>query len=830
MLVPQSGEERMAFSITPSSSDFSAQNVSFQDKNVAYHYEVESSMDPTRMVADMNDADLGSFFERPIKIASYNWGVGTSLFENFNPWQLYFENPRVLNRLTNFNLMRAKLNLKVMINGNGFFYGRAIASYTPLHISDNVTENRALIPQDVIGASQRPHIYIDPTYSTGGSMTLPFLWQKNVLNIPRQEWRQMGEMNLRSINNLKHANGANESVTISIFAWASEVDLSIPTSTDPGSLSPQAGDEYGQGPVSKPASVIARMAGTLTRAPVIGNFARATELAASTVADVARIFGYSRPNVIEPSMPTVIRPVGTLANTNVDDTANKLSLDVKQELSIDPQIFGTSSHDEMEIKSIAMRESYLCSFTWDVTDGPESLLWNSVVTPSLYDTNGTEYHFTPACHVALPFEFWRGSMEFRFQIVASNFHKGRIAVAFDPYFFETYEYNTQYTHIVDIASDKDFTIKCGWGNEHGFLRVRDPENNSFPWSATALTSPNSDFNNGFVSVRVLNELTSPNSTIDNSVQVNVFVKMCDDFEVRAPNDFYYKRYSLFKNGPATLEAQAGDDEANAEDTPEPSIPVSNQVAAEMASCLDSSDMNSLVYFGEEVPSIRSLMKRYCLYGVHAPVGTGASYSVMTKKDFPLYRGYAPNAVHQDDNAAKLNYFQNTIVNWFTPNYVAVRGGMRWKYHRVQSYNDNQLLGAQRFPSDSANVYSLASAIGPTSDSLNGLNSYQLTQYPTLFNGAAETNTIVDPCVEIECPFYSFDRFTFARNVAPNTNKGWGAHQVYTTWQAVVGTGDDLPTLQSDLVRELVSVGEDFTLSFFLSVPVYHYVPNLRGPL
>jgi hypothetical protein len=532
-------------------------------------------------------------------------------------------------------------------------------------------------------------------------------------------------------------------------------------------------------------------------------------------------------------MPTVIRTVGNLCNTNVDDTAIKLSYDVKQELTIDPRVNGVGSEDEMEIRSIAMRESYLCQFPWSVTAGPEDLLWNSVVTPNLYDetTTGGEYHLTPAAHVALPFKYWRGSMEFRFQIVASNFHKGRLAISFDPYFHESYEYNTQYTHIVDIASDKDFTVKVGWGSPLAYLLCRDPENNSFPWSTTQLTSPNYLYNNGFIAVRVLNELTSPNSTINNDVSVNVFVKMCDDFEVAVPTD-NYKYYSYFAdNSAAELKAQSGtEDEANAEDTAEPSVPVSSLVAAEMAACLDPSDMMTRVHFGEEVTSIRSLMKRYEMYGIHAPPSEGSAYLERTKKDFPLYRGYSTAGVHQDDNANRLNYYKMTMINWFTPCFSTVKGGMRWKYHYINSRRNRALLGAYR--ADYTGLTEpLSSIIGPVYDSMNGLNSYSQAQLPSLNAGAVETNVVVSPCLELETPYYQQRRFCNGRDLAPNQNPNWGAHTVYSTWEETTGVSSDpVPMSSAAYVREMVSVGEDFSLSFYLSVPPIFFVPNLRGPL
>ena len=324
------------------------QNVRFSDQIPQWNYTVDSDLDSTFYNADTNDADLGNFFSRPIKIQSFSWATTTNLFETFNPWQDFLENPRVLNRLTNFNLLRCKLKVRIVLNGNSFHYGRAIASYIPLHTVDAFTKNRSFFIQDVVGASQRPHIYLDPTTSQGGTLSLPFCWYENALRIPQQDWRRMGSIIIHGMQNLKHANGATDQVIVSVFAWAEEVSLSIPTANEPAALSPQMGevfspqvtDEYGVGPISRPAGVIAKAAGALSNIPGIGMYARATEMAASTVSGVASMFGYSRPITladIQPYKPTYL---GNMCNTNVPDTSQKVTLDAKQGLAVVPRVLG----------------------------------------------------------------------------------------------------------------------------------------------------------------------------------------------------------------------------------------------------------------------------------------------------------------------------------------------------------------------------------------------------------------------------------------------------------------------------------------------------------
>jgi hypothetical protein len=350
---------------------------------------VDSNPDPSFGIADSNDATLAQFFARPIKIASYEWLPGASFYQSIYPWQSFFENPRVINRISNFNLLRCKLNVKFLINGSSFHYGRLIASYWPLDLDDSFTTDRAPISRDLIFSSQRPHIYLDPTNSQGGTLSLPFVWYKNALSIPSQEWRRMGSMTLRAMNLLKHANGGTDGVIISVFVWAEDVVLSIPTSVEPASLAPQigeyvpqTGDEYGNGVISKPAGVIAKVSGALSNIPGISAYARATEMAANAVSSIATMFGYSRPIVLADILPYKPTYVGNLANTNVPDTSQKLTLDAKQELTIDPRVVGLSSVDELSIKSIATREAYLTTFNWAVGAPIEGLLWNAEVLQS----------------------------------------------------------------------------------------------------------------------------------------------------------------------------------------------------------------------------------------------------------------------------------------------------------------------------------------------------------------------------------------------------------------------------------------------------------------
>lgn len=883
----QSGE--MPFKVSVGTKSVSQQNVQFTDQNPAYSYVVDSEMDPTRKTVDTNDATLEQFFSRPLKIAQYEWSTSLpNLFQTFNPWQLYWENPRVVNRISNYNLLRAKMHVKIIINGNGFHYGRLIASYLPLHNDDDMTLNRAFFTEDIIQASQRPHVYLDPTTSQGGSLCLPFFWYRNALNIPLQQWRDMGEVTISTLAPLKHANGADDQVTISIFAWAEDVSMSIPTSTEPGGLVPQsgielldsqAGDEYEKdGPISKPATIVARVAGALTSVPVIGPFAMATQMASSTVADIARMFGYSRPvNVsdINGYKPIVL---GNMANTNVIDTSIKLSLDAKQELTVDPRVTGLSGNDEMTIKSIACRESYLTQFPWSVGTAPETALFSTEVSPVVWDTltvlgGYPEIHMPACCFATIPFAHWRGTMKYRFQIVSSTFHKGRLKVVWDPYGFQSNEYNTNYVHIIDIAEDKDFTVDIAWGSELSYLAHREPGLDDVIFRNGPATTTPQNLANGSLAIYVVNELTVPNSTVNNDILVNVFVSAGDDFEVANPDTNRISELTWFTppeivapiegavqhfkdNGiiPETtsveegvkalsllpksigtqdngevLDKQSGEEsilQSDREDTTEPSAPIQTSSIDTMGVVQSTSDQLSHVHFGEAVTSFRQCLKRYNLHACPGVPTVNTCWYYRIQNNMPFHRGRAPGAIHTSADGP-YNYCKMTLLNYLLPAYVGYRGGVRWKYLAFGSdKNFNGMMSATRLAYNSGGAgYDEAFTTEFGADTPTWMSYETMLRLPDTWSGNIVTALRTNPCLEIELPYMSNLRFGLGKeaNLTTSTFNDY-FHRLDLTSSPTPNTAF------AARVACFCSVGEDFNLLFFTGAPVaYREATNPPPP-
>lgn len=821
-MLPQMGVE---YALGP--SERKEQNVVFSDGDPAYTTMVSSVVDPTRTQQDTHDAELANFFARPIKIQEFEWATAGSLYATFNPWSLYLEDPRVSNRIANFNMMRCKLHLKFVINGNGFMYSRALVAYLPFHNWDALTETAAIFPEDLTQESQMPHIFLNPTTSTGGDMILPFVWPQNNVYIPTSEWNNLGMCILRSFAPLKHANGATAVSTISVFAWAEDMNLNVLTSVDPSTMVPQSGEEIdvanATGIVSGPASAVSKAASALSTIPSIAPFATATSIAASGVSTVARSLGYSRPPQTRDN--TSVKPVATssLALTTVPDSCHRLTLDDKQELTIDPRITGLDSEDAMSIKTIASKESFLTQFNWGIGTSPSTLLWNARVDPCIFNSGiSGKYHFPACCVAALPFKYWTGTMKFRFQVMSSAYHKGRLKITYDPNWVANEEFNTMYTRVVDLSSETDFTVSISNGQTTTLLDHHLPGIDSVTqlFSSTRYTSK--EEGNGVVAVSILNELTTPNSTVNNDVTINVFVSMGDDFEVYVPDD----HFARFVYAPQSGEEQP--DSLNATDEPEASQEHT------IGPTISSLDKVPLVFVGESVKSFRQMLKRYTLHTSYNPIITGDRNVMLSTAYFPYLRGNVPGAIHQTFTAAPYNYCNTLLLHLIVNCFSAWRGSIRTKVVPTGYYKLTDRLMTIRVERDlidsgAYNQYRLTNTTAPNYTSADKaafaavIDSFSSS---LTFGAKGMTYSVssINPTVEFEVPFYSNARFIPGKISDYTGARDFSVHELPGVNYQMYINGNPITNYQF-----YHAIGEDFNAYFWTGCPPMWYEANPPTP-
>jgi len=819
------------------------QITAFADQDAGWTTSKVGGYDSTMDLANNGNSALGNFLERPIRQSAQTWTVGTPFFYKFNPWRSFCENTFVRDKIKNYELLRMKLHVKFVISGTKFHYGRAIAAYNPYNGGDFVTTTRNFISQDLIQASQKPHIFLNPTKNTGGQLDLPFFFPKNYMSISSADWYDMGEIVISSFGNLLHANGGDDPITITTYIWAEDIVLTAPTSSDPPVLTSQNGrrggrrsssdeantinvkDEYGQGIISKPATAVAKAAGALTHLPIIGPYMTATQIGANASGRIASLFGYSRPNIVSDVVLTKPSPTGNLANTDAADAAVKLTMDSKAELTVDSRTVGLDGTDEMGILDYCTRESYLTQFDWEPNLSPDTLLWNTRVCPMQLDNVNSEIHMTPLAHMSTVFSYWQGSLKFRFQIVKSDFHKGRILVRWDPNAHtSTINYNTNYSRVIDIAETDDFEIVVGWGRALPFLPCGLPYDTGSNFSAVQRLLPD-DTCNGMLELAVLNDLVCP--SVDAPISINVFVSACDDYKLAVPNNEHLIDYHLFNNGDPGPSADVPDaiycsqsSEPNVETgaTTVSDKPTAPSELTTIGSKSDQDDPTYNVFFGDPPSSIRELCKRYTYSRLWWPESASANavrMAELTNKDMPYYTGADSGGIDDGVLSGQLTIGPTAFSSWFAPQYAGVRGGYRKKYminggdaptvpivqRRSRIDTGNGAISFKEFP--------LAAPV----DYIQKICARWAAPYSG--NGCAATNTYINNTLEVELPFYMNKRFASPRILSAQ-DLDCNSHAVMVS-TGEIGNGS---SIRNHSFYQFDAVAEDWSLFFFTGVPRY----------
>lgn len=779
------------------------ENVHFAD-SPGEHIADRYAMEATRSTNDTS-ITLGDFLSRPVQIDTFLWAVAGSFNFSLNPWNLFLTNSRVSNRISNFKMLRGKLCIKIIVNGNGFYYGRGIVSYNPAYGRDEWPGGLSAL--DIVLQSQRQKIFIDPTLSEAGVLKLPFFNPYNAIDLNDITGTTFGYLDYTSLNALRHVNGGTVPLTVTTYAWMEDVSLDGLTTVNASGLTPQMAmskeaDENetanSEGVISGALTAAANVAGALSKVPAMAEVALPAQTALKVGSNIAKMFGYSRPNITKAPDVYNPRPYSSLASTTTPDTSVKLTVDGDQTLALGSGVAGVKQEgDPMGFKNIASTESYLTTFDWNEGLGNGTFLYNMRVHPLMFRKDASDFFwFTPSGVASLPFHTWTGSMKIRFQIVCSSMHKGRLRITYDPAYVDNLtDYNTAYTKIVDIVDETDFTI-CVKPTQNVKYMTRPSMtailSEADCFSTTQYTTE-ATYGNGVVAVSIVNGLTSVGSTTNN-VQINVYTSFCDDFHVNNPtNDLAGMSYfaapvqvaSMVPQMDMGIESMANP-AANTEESPnEASVAEKNK----------DEDHQAMIYYGEDIRSFRNYIKRYVTFASAQPTaGTGPD-SHLTMYGDPYLRGNSNN--DPQCGFPFVSFVKNCYAGW--------RGSFRWKISRA-------------VPASKVYMYRT-----PVSTAYSFIqNTWGYTDVSNQFwnhshSGAALVSSNVNDILEFELPYYSNERFAIGRQQDLTAPTYSHAEWALLTFRA---------TSASDYTDSFVAAGEDFEVYSWLGSPPMIYRPTV----
>jgi len=777
---------------------------------------------------------LDDFFERPFSIYDSQFAVGTAPSVELEVWELWSNSEAVRMKMRNYTYFKGTLHVRISVTGTPFHYGRFMVSYYPYAGYNQILD---ALSTPIVAASRMPFIYhsqsslkqmtIDINANQPLDVEIPFCSPKQAFSLMNYtgdaiipavafvDFAVAGTLYIRAINPILLAMDSTDSpISINVMAWATNVELSVPTSTvvlTEGKAKKSVGGQKSKktfssetvsgkaakgfwkaiehdpknseytdpGPLTQVSSVVADLGEKLSDVPFIGSFAQATGKIAGKLGQVFSMFGWSRPVVLEKPIFVKNMAYTNGATTAGSETTYKLSVDPKQETTVDPTIAGGIAEDELCFATLNSRESYLTSFSWTSADTAlVDELFASQVMPTLCDsminTAEDERFIQPTIlgFTSIPFDYWHGDITFRFDIVCSKFHRGKLLITFEPNIYQRglilsspATFNQQNSLIIDIQEVQDVEFEIQWCSDWRWLPLPTQVWGGFksPTFAMGDETTFSETSLGYISVTPLNELVQP---VDNApISVNVYVRS-DRMEYAVPTSISMPTGRVYTESKNIL------------------VPTG-----------DTSELDTIVNFGEKLASFRPLLKRY---QVNTVVETDVTAGNVLFYNAPMYPAIQHGATF-DTGSSNPN-----IYEYLRYAYFAMRGGFRYRFRVLGTTTNATWVTVNRDYADSSTPFGTYSVF-PFD---------VLTIMGTGFEGGNAYHLMTNGGVEFEIPYYCNQNFM----ISPQQN--------YMTTSPAVSAPEYLGmSIQANVSGECIAVletstAEDFNFSRFLGAPYF----------
>jgi hypothetical protein len=833
-LHPQSGQET---NDNKGSNVEYPENVEFTDADGGFATIINGIMDNSRYVRDDTSTAFKDDLHRVRRVETITWEIGNGSQGQFIPvWENLFNDEFIYNRLTGHKLFRGTLCIKATVNGNAMYHGLGQLCYR--YFPNNLDDSG---PTPTIGRgrsciiSQLPRILVNPTTSTGGTMKIPFHFHKDYLDLTTDDYKNLGELEFDVLAKLEHAQGSTVNIPIQVYAWFEDTFVSGLTES---AVPPQSGVEDEQDEANKTGmlkhvpTALGLIGRSIKNVPMLDGLIRATAKGARMYSNGAALMGYSRPAMTEEACRYVLTPAGQLASTTVPSSVEKLSVDDKQELTISPTIAGASPDDPYDILGIASRDSYVFTADWSGSDLVGTRLVQAKVNPMYIvrrDDDPTGMAFSALAAAAFPFDYWTGSINFRFKVAASGLHKGRIRVVYDPTGLVAGAVDDQLARtvvkVVDIAEEPDFVVSVKNQQARGWLRCCSEQTFiAKSWGDDMITpnafavAPLSDVDNGTLAVYVENTLTAVNASTVPDVQIVIHVSAGDDFEVASPNNQLSEICPYLPNSqiPAIL-PQSGmeNDKGAAVNHYASDEPDRKDVTYHVGSLVNIPDKN-LVYMGESIKSFRPLLKRFTFtHSRVLPGESGVSAFTYTLPAFGIMPGEHDfgRGVSASDPNVLYAYSNLTMYQYMNLMHAGFRGGVRWKIGMVSHETSPQLIHVSRGSAGLGNVIDLVNFFDFNSRPLDIDDAFASSNSPisSMHSGGAVTNEN-NGFINVEVPFQHYHRFEPGkRYIYEVTKTGDSYLTVFAISRCLVnGSGSNLFFYSA--------AAEDYTNMFFTGLP------------
>lgn len=758
--------------------------------------------------------DIDTFLERPIQIDELSISTGALSLE-YKVWDLISKDPALRAKFRNFAYFHGDMEITIAVSGTPFHMGKILVSYQPLTAINktlNVLKQRLTVDPNVYRpmflnylSQAKSSRVIDVKYNEPLKIHVPFISPKPMWRLfnstapplaattSYNDFEDSGSVFIYTINNIDSVSSTPSDVGLTIYARLKNVKLGTLTAsgttvaTESGKEDPT--DETKTGPVTAVTSALTDVAVGLSAAvPEIAPFTIPSAIVLKGINEISSYFGWSRPIMKENRV--TMKPDGfnngmvTIAN----DTAKVMGIDPQRQMTVDPRMFGTNK-DELVLEYIANRKTYINTFVWAVDSVPFSPLQYYLVWPNyatFVEPLVDNFYVQPSSlsFASAPFTYWRGDIVFTIEVVASMYHRGKIAISYDPDVFSAGTLsgvpvlNKEYTFILDLQETTTVSLCVNWANFRAFCAVR-PVSPLLKGYGTGTANFDTTFNmaNGYIWIYPLTYLQSPDSTVP--VSINMYV--------HGENMHYAVPTSANINSDRTVYTEADRS--------------FDPTCVELNPSQASTENIHLVHFGEKVTSFRQLLKRYTL--ADSQTGTGSVLNFVNST-VPIYPKINPK---YGSSATITN-----ILSYLRYSYIGMKGSYR---HRIKfgSADDNSNMKHINVNLQPRGLYVIDSMVTTSTNTYAGID----------LNGGLTFVPSVNSAVEFDAPCYTNNLWLCAQQDDWSYPAGDGATFDDLMHRYVLVQYDQSepsPTADNWLVVDECSGGEDFNLYYYTGASPY----------
>lgn len=634
--------------------------------------------------------DIIEFLERPVNIKSFDLTssadkvlvdvAGGNMIRDLVsiPFpSTLVANPAKLNKLQNFEYLKADIRVKVLINASPVVTGKFLLTYSPYETV--VKTANQLRNQTRTSITAYPNIELDPQLDTAADFIIPYLgyteaYSLTGTSLPAADYVTLYLYSLTEIRNISE----DHPISFQFFANFENIELTGPTvsGVNPKFLSERerllrkvttaelrkivgdfqvgrapssnrgnssgamrnqpknntgkgrevkapVGETKGPGLVQEIASGVSGLAESLGSIPIISDFAKPVKWVSDVVGGVASIFGWSKPATVEENCKLTNVPGFGMTHIKGIDESNSLAMNQDYQLGAPLDVFQTNE-DEMSIEYVCNNPAVIGVYTWDssvpfAVDFPVEARGRFINDPK-----SPYIVCTPFEYVATMFQFYRATICYKFSVAKSAFHSGRLEFTFSvgnstqsPFTKDT-DTSVAYRAVLDVTNDTEIVIRV-------------------PYILNKYFGDVSNDKYGYLQMKAITPLIS-SASVENKVDIVVRSWAENVMFTNTVTQFFdiYEGEAIQKGVRSDKRAIEGELQISLTNKSTPNVVTFCRDA-------DESELNKealLKSSGDAILNLRSLCKIHNSIGpIDADIYYLGQYGTETRRDFIAYIGY-----------------------------------------------------------------------------------------------------------------------------------------------------------------------------------------------